>query len=371
MANHTHTPRRYLPPRPIPPGATIRDFLEAAGMSQAELAQRMGRPEPAISEIINAKKSIVEETAIQLERVLGAPAGFWLSLEQSYKESRAREQEQLELGKQTPALRRFPYREMVRRGLFQSVREPTERVLQWLRFLRVSNFEALDCCIETSIAAFARSQSFVLPAEKFAVWMRLGELEFEKLELGSYDPARLREALPEMRRLSREEPVVAVPRLKQLGVECGVAILFVEGFAGLPVYGLTRWRRGFPIIQLSHRQRRLDFVWFALFHEIGHILLHATQRIFIDIDRDGPSELLEEEANRFAADQLIPPMRLQAFVSTERITRETIIDLADELEIHPGIIVGRLRRSEEYIPYSWFNDLRTRFELASERLRSM
>jgi len=43
-------------------------------MSQAELAQRMGRPLQMISEIVQGKKAITAETALQLERATGVPA---------------------------------------------------------------------------------------------------------------------------------------------------------------------------------------------------------------------------------------------------------------------------------------------------------
>ncbi|MFH0941488.1 MAG: HigA family addiction module antitoxin [Chloroflexota bacterium] len=54
-------------------------------MSQKELARRMGRPLNAINEIINGKKAITAETALQLEEVMPEiPAWFWLNLETDY-----------------------------------------------------------------------------------------------------------------------------------------------------------------------------------------------------------------------------------------------------------------------------------------------
>jgi HTH-type transcriptional regulator/antitoxin HigA len=76
---------------PIPPGETLRETLEAMGMSQAELARRMGRPPQAISEIVNAKKSITAQTALQLEDVLGVPAYIWIGLELDYQLTLAQE----------------------------------------------------------------------------------------------------------------------------------------------------------------------------------------------------------------------------------------------------------------------------------------
>ena len=87
---------RFIPDYTIPPGETIREFLDELGMTQAELARRMGRPESTISQIINGKKRIEPETALQLEQVLGMTAGFWARLEANYRVDLARQRQQRE-----------------------------------------------------------------------------------------------------------------------------------------------------------------------------------------------------------------------------------------------------------------------------------
>jgi HTH-type transcriptional regulator/antitoxin HigA len=50
----------------------------------------MGRPLNAINEIINGKKSITAETALQFEEVMTEiPARFWLNLETDYQLTKA------------------------------------------------------------------------------------------------------------------------------------------------------------------------------------------------------------------------------------------------------------------------------------------
>jgi len=58
----------YIPNEVSHPGETLLDVLEERGMSQAELADRTGRPKKIINEIIKGKLGISPETAIQLER---------------------------------------------------------------------------------------------------------------------------------------------------------------------------------------------------------------------------------------------------------------------------------------------------------------
>jgi len=74
----------------IPPGEFLKEEIEARHLSQKELAKRMGRPLNAINEIINGKKAITAETALQLEEVMPEiPARFWLNLETDYQLTRA------------------------------------------------------------------------------------------------------------------------------------------------------------------------------------------------------------------------------------------------------------------------------------------
>jgi HTH-type transcriptional regulator/antitoxin HigA len=74
----------------IPPGEYLSEEIEARGISQKELARRMGRPLNAINEIINGKKAITAQTALQLEEVMPEiPARFWLNLETDYQLTKA------------------------------------------------------------------------------------------------------------------------------------------------------------------------------------------------------------------------------------------------------------------------------------------
>ncbi len=69
----------------IPPGEYLSEVLNDLGMTQADLALRMGRPAQAIDEMVRSTKSLTPETSLQLERVVGVPAHIWLGLEAEYR----------------------------------------------------------------------------------------------------------------------------------------------------------------------------------------------------------------------------------------------------------------------------------------------
>ena len=84
---------QYEPDFVSPPGETLLETIEALGMTQADLAERTGRPRKVINEIIKGKAPITPDTALQLERVLGVTAHFWNNREHLYREYLARTEE--------------------------------------------------------------------------------------------------------------------------------------------------------------------------------------------------------------------------------------------------------------------------------------
>lgn len=65
---------------PTHPGEMLREeFLAPLGMSQTELAQRIGVSFPRINEIINAKRGVTPDTALRLARLFRTTPEFWLN----------------------------------------------------------------------------------------------------------------------------------------------------------------------------------------------------------------------------------------------------------------------------------------------------
>ena len=73
------------------PGSLLAEELEVRGMSQRELARRIGRPFQVVNEIVRGRKAITAETALQLEAEFGTPAYLWLALQSDYDLFKARQ----------------------------------------------------------------------------------------------------------------------------------------------------------------------------------------------------------------------------------------------------------------------------------------
>jgi addiction module HigA family antidote len=61
--------------------AALEEFLKPLGMSQVELAERIGVSFPRVNELIHGKRGVTPDTALRLERLFGMEAQFWLNLQ--------------------------------------------------------------------------------------------------------------------------------------------------------------------------------------------------------------------------------------------------------------------------------------------------
>ncbi len=69
----------------IHPGETLREDLDALGMSASEFARQIDVPVNRITEIMNGHRSVTGDTALRLGRFFGTSAEFWLNLQALYE----------------------------------------------------------------------------------------------------------------------------------------------------------------------------------------------------------------------------------------------------------------------------------------------
>lgn len=348
------TQTAYKPRIVTPPGNTLSDLLEERGMTQSELAERTGRPLKTINEIIKGKAAITPETAIQLERVLGADAEFWNQREANYRAYLARAKETENLENQKDWIKQFPISEMKKRKWIEvSENSVTATTISLLNYFGVASPEQWNDGWTKRRLAFRKSGKLDSKVGPTSVWLRKGEIEGSKIDCKPYNKELLIESLPKIRALSMEkDPKVFIPELKRICNECGVAIVLVQPFSGVPVFGASSWLNPEKaLIQLSLRGKSDDLLWFAVFHELCHILKHSKKEIFIE-DKNttrGPEEI---EADEFAAETLIPEADFNSWLeATNSFSVNQVKEFARTAGVSPGIVVGRLQHLRK-IPYA-------------------
>lgn len=359
MRNRIHN--QYSPDTVSPPGETLKETLEALGMSQAELADRMGRPKKTINEIIKGKAALTADTALQLERVLGVPAGFWNKRDNHYREFLAQRQENARLGPKVGWLDTLPLRDMIKLGW---VAAHPDRVLQLravLDFFGVASPEVWKRIWYGPKVSYRRSQAFQNDPGLLAGWLRLGEIRARAIACAPYDAARFGRALAGIRTLIPGPPARYARELSKRCAASGVALVFLPEPPRLSISGATRWLSPTKaLMQISLRYTTDDQFWLTFFHEAGHIQLHGKRDVFLETE--GLARAEEEAADQFALLQLLPKGDLARFAKAASPTAGGIREFSARHGLAPGVVVGLLQH-QGLLPHSRFNEMKRLFRL--------
>lgn len=289
------------------PGDTITETLEHMKMSQAELATRMGKTASKVNDIISGKEPITYNTALQLEKVLGIDARFWMNLEMQYREALTRLEQLEQLEQYIDWLREHPVKELHRQGYVTSSRVSAEMVDELLKFYGVASPEQwYELYVQDYLNKKITRKVFVShdsneKRNTITTWLRMGELEMQKLELPQFDKQEFKQAITSIRNWISHDPGEVLDEVKQTCARAGVAVLFYAP-GKLPAKGASRWVAGNPLIQVSlHNTRHRHLFWHTFYHAVGHVMLHGKKQVFIDdYDEYLPDQEKENEADRFA-----------------------------------------------------------------------
>jgi HTH-type transcriptional regulator / antitoxin HigA len=350
----------FRPDYAIPPGETLRDSLDALGMTQADLARRTGLSTKHINQIIQGLAPITPDTALALERVVGVPARFWNALEANYQAQLLRMRDRTVSNEDKAWIKSVQYGELVRRGFLQATNDFGNRRDQLFTFFGVASRDSWEAVWTSPSGLFRRSHAFPADPAATAVWLRVGEIEAAGLEVDTFDRDRLQRALARIRALMVLDPQEFEPQMREALARAGVVFVVVDEIKGSRASGVARWLTPTKaLMQLSLRGRWEDRFWFSFFHEAGHILLHGKRDVFVEgADAAGPEE---EQADRFAETALIPEEFEHDFLRIRDIA--AALTFAKRLGIPPGVVIGRLQR-EGILDYKVGNNYRRRFAFA-------
>src|SRR5215217_1739995 len=75
---------------PTHPGEVLaEEFLVPLGLTQVELARRIGVPLHRVNQIVRGRRAVTPDTALRLARLFGNTPDLWLNLQQRWNVYRA------------------------------------------------------------------------------------------------------------------------------------------------------------------------------------------------------------------------------------------------------------------------------------------
>lgn len=249
--------------------------------------------------------------------------------------------------------KKFPYARIAKLNWVKQTANPIERVVQLRKFFEVANLGVIDSLKIPGIA-YRITDTSEKSDYALAVWAQRARIEARCMKCSSINIQKLEEALPDIRAMTHELPEEFCPKLRKILADCGIVIVFLPHIGGAFLHGASFIDGTHIVMGLTVRGKDADKFWFSLFHEIYHIIAG-------DINDNAPKTPDQESAcDSFAQNKLIPEDDFERFVKRRNFSAQSIREFANLIDIDSGIVVGRLQK-ENYIPYSMFNNLKTRY----------
>ena len=337
---HVARPERVLHDWGVGAGALLREELKARGLSQAELAARTGLSAKHINQVVQGVAAMSAETALLIEAATGIPAELLIAVDAPHQARRGRAAARERLKDHRDWLAEFPVKALASRGIVDTRADDITQIEQLLAFFGVADPTSYDRLYDEAALSFRRAQHLDVDVRATAVWLRLVEREAAEIACAPFTRPlflALLELLPELTRLPIAE---AFPELQRRCATAGVAVVWVPDMKGARASGAARWvGADRPVIAVTGRGGMEDGMWFAFFHEAGHVALHPKRRSVIDLGEQGDDDDgAESEANAFATRLLLRGQDPSLLRGVK--THAQAEALAEQLRIHAGIVAG-------------------------------
>lgn len=329
------------------PGYYIADVIEDLGVSQAEFATRLGTNTKTLSYLLNGQANITNDLAKKLSVMMGTSSEVWLNLQNTYDQKLIEIQQAKDFDEQADIAKLIDYKYFIEVAGLPNTKAINERIAYLCAWFKVSDLRIMltpDFLVNYRTGVKNVNEKNIINSR---AWIQTAINFSHKIETNSYDADRLKSYLPELRSMTLQTPDVFMPRLRDIFAKCGVAFVLLPTLKNSGVNGAVKWVSDERVV-LAMNNRRLDadIFWFSLFHEIRHVLQKKLKTVFVSYGKDEIGELnekLEEDANNFATNYLIPASAYRKFSPTKHISNSEIITFADSIGVDPGIVAGRLQ----------------------------
>lgn len=333
------------PAEVFPAGEYLRDELDERGWTITEFAEIIGRPVQAVSEILNGKKEITTDTAIEFGQALGTSPELWLNLQTKYRVWSQRRQHQPE----SPIARRSRLRELL----------PLSEVRNrgWIHPTDDLDKAETEVCALLELESISGTPRFLIAAKRTnhgddltlaqSAWVGRVRQIARARTVGAFDLRALEARAAQLAYDLRDGPstLAAVPKWF---AECGVSVVFLAGLRGGKLDGaVTVLETGTPVIGLTARGDRFDSLVFTLLHECAHLTLGHVgtegDRLLVDDDLTSPNDdPLEAAANAQAAAWIFP----NGF-DVSGTSSADLLDASQRYGVHPSLVIGRVQHAKQ------------------------
>ena len=329
------------------PGYYVAEIIEDMGVTQAEFAVRMGTTSKTLSQLVNGQANISNDLAQKLSTMLGTSIEFWLNLQTAFDEKVIEINKAKATDEQAEIVTVIDYSYFVKLANLPTARTVREKIDNLCSYFRIADLRILrqnDFLVNFRTGIATVEDKNVINSR---AWLQTALNVAAGIETEPFHADKLKAYIPEIRAMTLQDPEVFLPRLREIFSDCGVAFVLLPYLKNSGINGAVKWiNQDRVVLAMNDRRLNADTFWFSLFHEIKHVLQQKTKTVFVSSSKQemkAMDEKLEEEADIFAQNTLIPIRDYRQFAPSKYTSDAEIIAFAKKIGIHPGVVAGRLQ----------------------------
>ncbi|MDO7874236.1 HigA family addiction module antitoxin [Hymenobacter sp. ASUV-10] len=317
----------YAPRIATHPGIVLQRELDAREIKQSDLAKELGMSASQLNEIVKGKRPISPELAILLEAALEIDAPFWNNAQASYNLDVARQQsnvrQQADIITQWRIIKDLvPLKFFKKQGVVTGL--IADDVRKIFDIFSIDSIEELQQRLSfggSSSIFYKKSGKLKTHIEYVKAWVAYIKYLSQDVKVNTFEFDSQEAIIASLRKVFLGRNVLE--NLSKTLAANGIKLIIKDKPDHAPIDGAALWSNdNRPIIGLTLRYNRIDNLAFTVYHELAHIFLHLrnnTKVSYVDNtveDATGINSDVEEQANKFAGDILIPSKEWRSFIDS-------------------------------------------------------
>ena len=319
------------------PGYYVKELVEGSGLTQEDFAKRLDTTPKNLSILIRGEQSLSIDIAMKLSRMIGTTVEYWLNLQNAYDTLTAEFDMEKELLEERAIFELLDYEYFVKNFQLPAFPGQKDEQLKALReFLNVSTLRVLK---NKDLAVNFRNTGesvLVTNVIRANTMVQIAINEALRTEAPKFNKKQFEKAVDYSLTLTDDHKDF-YPKIKTAFEEAGVKFVIIPNLPGSKTNGATKKLGSNVMLMVNDRNSYADSFWFTLFHEIGHVMNGDY-----GISLEKQTGEVEEIADGYARDSLIPADEYREFVKSAQFDTRSIKAFAERIDRDPGIVVGRL-----------------------------
>lgn len=343
-----------IPFQAVHPGAILGDELKERGLKQKDFAKQIGMQPTHLNELIKGKRNVTKDIALLLENELGIPYSQWMALQYNYDYDAIaidkRNAENSEAARKEAAISEQVNIKEIYKRLQIASKSVVERIRQLYERLHCDPLDSARIEAQTT-GLFKRSDKLSSDEKNMRTWILLAHSFAKEAKVScNYKKGNAVNAAKTIADKANKR-TLNVAFIRECLSANGIAYVEIPKLDHTPIDAYSMMSEGTPAIAVTYRYNDIDKLAFDILHELCHIDRHIENGCsFIAMDgsiySDSP---IEQEANKFAQDMLIPQDVWDSILSTgsrclnPHLLAEIVAKEAEKRGISKTIAIARYK----------------------------